>query len=193
MSHQAPPPDDPSVPPPGPPSPPPYGDMYGQPPPAPSGQRYGQFPQPPQAYPQQELLPQERKPRRSRLPLYIALGVALAIIVGGVAVWLLLRDNGESTRAQYCAAIKEVAPRNDLLSAVVGADATTLGKAQTVADLAPSAVKKDWKTLTDVVRSAQTSSSLDPTTALTALGALKSIVSDSNANCGTAYTLPLSP
>jgi hypothetical protein len=181
-------------------TPPPYGDQYGQPPQP--GNQYGQPPQPagqyvqpPQGgYPQQELLPQDVQPGRSRTPLVVALIVVLALVGGGIAAWLLLRDNGESTRAEYCAAIKKVAPTGDLTSAVAGDQNSISDQAKHLADLAPSSVSGDWKTLEDFVASVEKSrDNLDVTSALSALGALKHIVQDSNDNCGTTFTSPLSP
>ncbi len=169
---------------------------YGQPPPPPYGQGpqrpYGQGP-PESGYPQQELLPQDVQHQRSRMPIYIGLAVVLALIAGGGAAWLLLRDDGESTRAQYCAEIKTFAPNDDLIGAVTNADASMVDQAKKLADLAPETVVEDWTTLSDVVTSVQSSATqVNPSLFLTAIGALRNIVSDSNANCGTAYTLPFS-
>jgi hypothetical protein len=184
-------------------TPPPYGGAYGQPP-APTSGQYGQPPgppggqqygQPPQTgYPQQELLPQDVQPGRSRASLVVGLIVVLALIGGGIAAWLLLRDNGESTRAAYCAAIKKAAPGSDLTSAVAGGQGSITEQAKHLADLAPGAVSNDWKTLESFVASAEKSQdNLDVTSALSAIGALKDIIQDSNDNCGTTFKSPLSP
>ncbi len=173
-----------------PPPPPPSGHGSS----APDGDRYAGPRQQQPHYPQQELLPQEVKPGRSRLPLVIGLAVVLTLIAGAVVAWLLLRDDGEGTRAQYCDALEQLAPDDDLAAAVVSADASTLDQARNLADLAPGAVADDWKTLDDAVASMQSSSAnVNPATLLTAYGALKNIVSDSNDHCGTAYRLPLGP
>lgn len=171
---------------------PPPPPSYGQGSSAPGDDRYAGPRQHPH-YPQQELLPQDVKPSRSRLPRVIGLAVVLALIAGGVA-WLLLRDTGDGSRAQYCDAIKQLAPDDDLAAAVVSADASTLDQAHKLADLAPGAVADDWKTLEDAVALMQTSSAnVNPVNLMTAYGALKNIVSDSNDNCGTAYRLPVGP
>lgn len=170
--------------------PPPYRDQYGQPP-----QPGGQYGQPPlSGYPQQELLPQDVQPGRSRAPLIVGLIVVLALVGGGIGAWLLLRDNGESTRAEYCAAIKKAAPGSDLTSAVADGQSSLSEQAKHLADLAPGSVSDDWKTLDDFVASVQKSqNNLDVTSALSAIGALKNIIQDSNDNCGTTFKSPLSP
>jgi hypothetical protein len=175
---------------------PPVQQQYGQPPPAPPGNEpynssYGQTQQP--RYPQQELLPHDVKPRRNRVPLVIGLVIALALAGGGVAAWLLLRDNGESTRAQYCAAIKKLVPDGDLTSSLQGGQQDTLASIRKIADLAPNAVADDWKTLTDLFNSAQQSGTPDLTLLLGAVSAAKSIVADSNAHCGTTFKVPSLP
>jgi hypothetical protein len=160
---------------------------YGQPP-------YGDSSQPPQtAYPQQELLPQEVKPSGSRVPLVVGLVVALALVGGGIAAWLLLRNNDESTRAQYCAAIKRLLPNGDLTSSLGGGQQDVVAKLSKVADLAPSTVAGDWKTLTDLVHSSQQSGTPDVTLVLGAIGAARNIVADSNDHCGTTFTVPSVP
>jgi hypothetical protein len=207
--------------PPGPPASgqPPYGQpQYGQPPPPPSGQpQYGQPPTPPSgdeatspygpppyggsfgqtphsAYPQQELLPHDVRPRRSRVPLVIGLVVALALVGGGVAAWLLLRDNGEGSRAQYCTEIKTATSGGDITTALGSGPQAATAELHKLAALAPDAVAGDWKTLTNLLESAQKSqSSPSITEALSAFGALKSIVTDSNAHCGTTFKVPSLP
>jgi hypothetical protein len=176
-----------------PPPPPPSGDEatrpYG---PSPYGGSFGQTPQ--SAYPQQELLPHDVKPSRSRVPLVIGLVVALALVGGGIAAWLLLRDNGESTRAQYCTTIKNATQGGDLTTALGGSPQAAMAELHKLVALAPDAVAGDWKTLTTLVESAQKSqSSPSITDALSAFGALKSIITDSNAHCGTTFKVPSLP
>jgi hypothetical protein len=153
----------------------------------------GQTP-PTSGYPQQNLLPQDVKPGRSRKPLLIGLVVLLALVAGGIATWLLLRDDGESTREAYCTAVKELAPNDDLIGAISSADTTTLDRAKALPGIAPTSVADDWKAIEDLLTSAsQASPELSPTTFLQAYGALQSIIDDSNKNCGTAYELLPSP
>lgn len=153
----------------------------------------GQAP-PPSGYPQQDLLPQDVKPGRSRKPLVIGLVVALALVAGGITAWLLLRDDGESTREAYCTAVTELAPNDDLIGAISNADTATLDRAKELPGLAPTSVADDWKTIEEMLTSAsQSSSQLSPTMVLQAYGALQSIIDDSNKNCGTAYELLPSP
>jgi hypothetical protein len=164
--------------------------------PAPPGQGGSQpYGQPPaRSYPQQELLPQEVRPGRSRLPLLIGLVAVLALIGGGVAAWLLLRDDGESTRASYCAAIKKAAPGGDITSALEDGPEAATASFRTIADLAPDSVADDWKTLTDLLASAQKSqSNVNLSDAISAFSALKSIVADSNDHCGTSFKVPSLP
>jgi hypothetical protein len=183
-----------------------YGQpQYGQPPPPPPGDEstrpYGAPPyagslaQTPQsAYPQQELLPHDVKPSRSRVPLVIGLIVALALVGGGIAAWLLLRDNGESSRAEYCTTIKNETQGGDITTTLQGGPQAAMAELHKLSSLAPDAVAGDWKTLTKVVESAQKSQSTPSITdALSAFGALKSIVSDSNAHCGTTFKVPSLP
>ncbi len=196
---------------PSPPSAPTPGPSSGsgrQPPP---GQRpYGQFgsdPQPPRPlagalpalqsrheqsassppqYPRQQLLPQEVQPGRSRLPLFIGLVVMLALVGGGVAAWLLLRDEGEDTRADYCAALKELTNDGDLMGVVASADESTLVQLEEVAELAPGAIDTDWQRLRDLAETGDFTAS----TAFAAYAALQSIVQDAENECGMDIPLP---
>ena len=68
-------------------------------------------------YPRQHLLPQEIKPGRNRKPIFIAIGAALALVVAGGIAYLAFRDDGEGTRAAYCAALKDLTHNGDLASA----------------------------------------------------------------------------
>jgi hypothetical protein len=179
--------------------------QYGQPPPPLSGDEStrpygpppyaGSFGQTPQsAYPQQELLPHDVKPSRSRVPLVIGLVVALALVGGGIAAWLLLRDNGESTRAEYCTTIKDATQGGDITTTLGGGPEAAIAELHKLTSLAPDSVASDWKTLTNLMESAQKSQSTPSITdALSAFGALKSIVTDSNAHCGTTFKVPSLP
>ncbi len=176
MSDMWPPPNDPAQP-----------DRAGQPP-------YSQGPDAPQGrpvYPQQELLPQEVKPGRSRLPLVIGLVVVFALIAGGVVTWLLLRNTGEDTRAQYCSALRTLTNNGDVTSAIGSADASTAEVLQQVLDTAPTAVKPDWQTLRDLGNTASTSpDNVDISSALKAYSAYQSIARDARDNCNLTINLP---
>jgi hypothetical protein len=177
----------------GQPPPPPYGDEatrpYGPPP---YGGSFGQTPQ--SAYPQQELLPHDVKPSRSRVPLVIGLVVALALVGGGIAAWLLLRDNGESTRAQYCTTIKNATHGGDISTILQGGPQEAMAGLHKLVTLAPDVVADDWKTLTNLLESAQRSQSRPSITDyISGLGALRSIATDSNAHCGTTIPVPSVP
>lgn len=140
--------------------------------------------------PRQELTTQEVKPGRNRLPLLIGLVVALVLVVGAATAWYLLRDDGESQRADYCAALKTLTKNGNLDEALASADATTADRLGEVADLAPSTVAGNWSTLMKLVdQGAQTQP--DMATALAALGAVRSIVDDANAKCGMSLQLPI--
>jgi hypothetical protein len=177
-------------------------DQYGQPPygdeatrpygPPPYGGSFGQTPQ--SAYPQQELLPHDVKPSRSRVPLVIGLVVALALVGGGIAAWLLLRDNGESTRAQYCTTIKNATHGGDISTILQGGPQEAMAELHKLVTLAPDVVADDWKTLTNLLESAQRSQSRPSITDyISGLGALRSIATDSNAHCGTTIPVPSVP
>jgi hypothetical protein len=146
------------------------------------------------AYPQQDLLPQQVQPGRSRRPLVIVLVVALLVAGGGVGAWLLLRDNGESGRAAYCAQFKKLVPDNDLVSAVTSADASTAANLKKLADQAPATVHKDWQTLTALIDQLQNSASQPNLAQLaTAFGALKQVIRDANDHCGMSMQVPSLP
>ena len=131
-------------------------------------------------YPQQQLLPQEVQPGRSRLPLLIGLVVVLALVGGGVAAWFLLRDEGENTRAEYCAGLKELTDDGDLLGVAGAADESTLAQLEKVADLAPDAVEADWQRLRDLAASEEITAS----SGIAAYAAFQSIVRDAEDKCG---------
>jgi hypothetical protein len=145
--------------------------------------------QAPSAYPQQTLLPHEVKPGKSRKPLVIALVLALVLVVGGVVAWQLLKDNGESTRAAYCSALKSLTNNGDLTTALSGAGASTFGQVNKVVSLAPDAVKSDWTSLQSLATSAQ-SGNLGYSSALQALSALNAIATDAQSNCSITLNVP---
>jgi len=149
----------------------PYGQFGGESPPALS---------PAPQYPQQQLLPQDVKPGRSRVPQVIGVLVVLAVLGGGLLAWFLLRDDGEDTRAQYCAELNELTDGGDLMGMVEGANESTLLQLETVADLAPGAVEADWQRLRDLAESAD----LTASSGLAAYAALQSIIRDAEDNCG---------
>lgn len=152
---------------------------YGQPPAY--GQGYGQPGQP--AYPQAHLLPQEVHPGKNRRPLVIGLVVAMVLVAGGIGGWLVLRDHGEGTRAEYCAALKTLTNDGDLGSAITGLDSSDArARLDRVRELAPRAVRTDWDTVYDGVDSTQ-SGEIDVTKVLEAVGALQNIASDADKKC----------
>lgn len=172
---------------------PPYGwpaqpYPYGQPsgygpsgPPPGYGQGYGQPGQP--AYPQAHLLPQEVHAGKNRKPLVIGLVVAMVLVAGGIGGWLLTRDDGEGTRAEYCAALKTLTNDGDLASAITGLDSSdTSARLDRVRELAPRAVRTDWDTVYDGLGSTQ-SGQIDVTRVLEAVGALQKIAADADKKC----------
>ena len=145
---------------------------------------------PPRQYPRQQLLPQEIKPGRNRTPLYIGLGLAMVLVIGGAVAYLTLRSNGEETRAAYCAALRKLTHNGDLTGAVDGANTSTLDQIKEVRRLAPNAVSDDWSKLWDIAEQAQ-SGSPDYSQALTAYNALKVIAQDASDKCSLDLNMPL--
>ena len=168
--------------------PPPAGVPGGPPPPwgGPQHQPYGSQPQ----YPRQNLLPQQVQPPPSRRPLIIGIAVACAVVLVGVVAFLLVRDDGEDTRAAYCAALRDLTRDGDLVGAASTADASTLNELREVRDLAPPAVADDWKRLESAASSAQ-SGSPDLGKVIEALGAVKVIARDAEDNCDLKLDIPL--
>lgn len=184
MSDQPPPPGS------GQPGPSPYGGPpFGESATPPPGQpAYGQ--PPPTAYPQQQLSHQQVEPRRSRVPLYIAAGVVLLLLVAAVGGWIVLRDGGEEGRAEYCAALDDLTQGGDPMSALGSVDGSTLGRIDDLAALAPDAVADDWTTVTDLLDSAGASQTPSPVMLVRAFGASKAIVEDANSECGMSLETP---
>ena len=147
-------------------------------------------PQPPPQYPRQDLLPHQVTPPRSRRPLLLGLGAVLLVLVVGVTVFLVTRDDGENTRAAYCSGLRDLTRDGDLGAAVTAADASTLDDVRAVRELAPPVVADDWEKLEAAVTSAQ-SGSPDVSTVLEAFGALKAIARDAQHNCDLTLDIPL--
>jgi hypothetical protein len=141
-------------------------------------------------YPRQNLLPQEVKPGRNRKPLFIAIAVVIALVIAGGVAYLVLRDDGEDTRAAYCAALRDLTNNGDLTGAFNGADATTADKLKTAMDLAPNAVADDWKKLDDAISSSQ-SGSPDMSQALTLYASLRAIANDAQTKCHLDLGIPM--
>lgn len=141
-------------------------------------------------YPRQNLLPQEVKPGRSRAPLFIGIAVVLALVIAGGIAYLVLRDDGEDTRAAYCAALRDLTKNGDLVAAVEGANQSTVDDLKAVMDLAPNAVAGAWEKLQQGIESAQ-SGSPDMSQALSIFGALKSISQDAKNNCDLDLNIPM--
>lgn len=144
-----------------------------------------------QPYPRQHLLPQEIKPGRNRKPMFITIGVVLALVIAGGIAYLALRDNGESNREAYCAALRDLTHNGDLTSAIDSADQSTVDKIQTVMDLAPDSVADSWRTLDRGIKNAQ-SGSPDMEQALSLFSALKTIAGDAQDNCNLDLNIPFS-
>lgn len=162
-----------------------------QPPP---GWQPGSAPQPPPGgqpvYPQQTLSQQEVKPGRNRKPLYLGLLAAVALIIGGLVAWQLLKDDGEDTRAAYCAEMKDLTHDGDLTSALNAADASSLNQLEKLQQLAPNVVRDDWDTLQSLFESAQSYGKVDYGAAVKAFGALKAIADDAESECGIPMDVP---
>ncbi len=141
-------------------------------------------------YPRQNLLPQEVKPGRNRAPIFIGIGVVLALVVAGAIAYLVLRDDGEGTRAAYCSALRELTNNGDVISAVEGADPRSVDDFKAVVDLAPNAVADDWAKIDKGIRDAQ-SGSPDMSQALAIFGALRVIAKDAKDNCDLDLGIPM--
>lgn len=141
-------------------------------------------------YPQQQLLPQEVKPGRSRLPMVVAAAATALLLVGGLLAWWLLRDDGEQNRAAYCAALRTATHGGELPSELQGSlqeAATTLGR---VRDLAPAAVRSQWEDLLAIVAHPP-SGRVDIATGLRVVNDLRVIVADANGKCGLDIQTPI--
>ncbi len=148
-------------------------------------QRPGQPGQPGQGspYPHQNLLPHEVRRGVNRKPLYLVIAAVLALVLVGGVLFVALRDDGEDTRAEYCAELRDLTDNGDLGSALSGADETTLDRIRTLQDTAPSGVADDWKKIVDTVDTAIESQNPNPSELLTAFGALQAIARDAKQNC----------
>ena len=144
-----------------------------------------------QPYPRQHLLPQEIKPGRNRTPMFVAIGVVLALVIAGGIAFLVLRDNGEGTREAYCAALRDLTKNGDLSSAVEQADQSTVDEVRAVMDLAPDAVAGAWKSLDEGVKQLQ-SGTPDLQQAMALYSALRKIASDARQHCDLQLDVPFS-
>jgi hypothetical protein len=135
-------------------------------------------------------LPQEVKPGRNRKPLFIAIAVVIALVIAGGIAYLVLRDDGEDTRAAYCAALRDLTDNGDLMGALGNADASTADKLKTAMDLAPDAVAGDWKKLNEAIQSGQ-SGSPDMSHALALFESLRSIANDAQTKCDLDLGIPM--
>lgn len=141
-------------------------------------------PGPGSPYPHQHLLPQEVQRGVNRRPLYLVIAAVLALVLVGGVLFVVLRNDGEDNRAQYCAELRDLTNNGDLGSALSGADASTLDRVRKLQDTAPTVVADDWKTIVDTMDTTIKSQSPNPSELLTALGALRAIASDAKQNCG---------
>jgi hypothetical protein len=157
---------------------------YGEPPRPPVyGQPYGG---PPPVYPQANLLPQEVQRGRNRKPLVIGLALALVLVAGGVGAYFLLRDDGEGTRAAYCAALKEATNEGDLISALAqSSDSEMRDDLDRIRDLAPRAVRSHWDRVYTAVQSLMADSeTINFSQLASGFGSLQEIATDARDNCG---------
>ena len=144
----------------------------------------------PVEYPQQELLPQDVRPGRNRTPLIIA---AVAVLVLAAAVggaYLLLRDDGESTRSAYCESLTELTAGGDLSAAAEAMGPEVSEQLQQVIDEAPDAVADDWRRLRDLGTSAASQGDLDASAAIDALESVQAIAADARDECDLPIELP---
>ena len=137
-------------------------------------------------YPRQELLPQQVKTRRSRLPLLAGAVAVVLLVVGGLVAWRLLAAGPD---AQYCTALRKLTHNGDLTGAFSGPGRSVRAQLQHVVHVAPSAVAPSWHTLQQLA-SHPGRGKLDPGKALQALGAVKTIANDARSNCGLNLQLP---
>lgn len=142
----------------------------------------------PVEYPQQELLPQDVRPGRSRTPLIIAVVsvVVLAAIVGGA--YLLLRDDGEDTRAAYCDALRELTADGDLSAAAAAIGPEITDQLQQLIDDAPDSVADDWRKLRELA--ASDAGQPDASVTMDALESLQAILADARNNCDLPIEVP---
>lgn len=118
--------------------------------------------------------------------------MVLALIVAGGIAYLVLRDDGEDTRAAYCAGLRDLTHNGDLQGAMDGTDQSTMEDLKAVIDLAPNAVSDDWAELEDGIELARSGSgSPDFQRALEMYAALKNIAGDARNNCDLDLDIPM--
>jgi hypothetical protein len=152
-----------------------------------------QLPEPGEAheYPRQELLPQDVRPRRSRTPLVIGIVAILVLAAGAGCAYLLLRDDGEGTRAAYCDQLRELTADGDLDAAAAAATGAELSsQLQQLIDDAPNSVADDWQKLRDLGESVSADGDVDLSAALDAMTSLRAIAKDAQDKCDLPIDLP---
>ncbi len=166
---------------------------YGRPPQPTALGPYAPPPKPspgPGDYPRQDLLPQQIQRGTNRKPIYIGVAAVLALIVVGGLAFALLRDKGESTRAEYCAELRDVTKDGDLSAALSAADQTTLDRLLAIQDIAPTAVADDWKTLSDLVQTALDNQIPGLGEGIAAFNAFQVIADDAENHCDLTLEIP---
>ena len=172
--------------------PPPPGPDPGRPPPDrpefawPAGSGAGP------GYPHQQLSEQHVQAGHSKRPWVLGIvGLVVAVLVG-VALWIVFGPDGEETRAEYCAALRDATDNGDLLGVLGSADEETVAAFREVADLAPDAVAGDWDTLVEIADDPSSVTDGDVLgTAMDAFGAVRSIARDAADECDLDIGIPL--
>lgn len=144
----------------------------------------------PVEYPQQELLPQDVRQGRNRTPLIIAVVAVLVLAAAAGGAYLLLRDDGESTRAAYCDSLTELTQGGDLSAAAEAMGPEITDQLQQVIDEAPDVVADDWNKLRDLGSSAASQGDLDASAAIDALESVQAIAADARDKCDLPIELP---
>jgi hypothetical protein len=118
----------------------------------------GQGQHPPGAYPIQQLSEQRVERGRSRMPMLVALVVAVLLAVGGVVAYFAVSARGGGgNRAAYCTELRKATHGGHLSKVLPGRASTAdpLSELTKLRRLAPGSVRAHWAHLSKVASQAR--------------------------------------